>query len=80
MLKINLISSAEYDVVLIIRARSNRSIGIPCGDLYFVPRIRVIPRFEAMTTMGARSVSRARLRKEKHSMSSMCTCSFATAR
>ena len=36
--------------------------------------IFVMPRFVATTRMGAMSDSRARFRKEKHSMSSMCTC------
>jgi hypothetical protein len=35
-----------------------------------------MPLFVAMTRTGARSLSRARLRNEKHSMSSMCTSSI----
>ena len=41
--------------------------------------ILVMPRLVATTSMGAMSLSRARLRKEKHSMSSMCTCSRESA-
>ena len=37
---------------------------------------RVMPRFVAMTRTGARSLSSARLRNEKHSMSSMWTSSM----
>lgn len=71
-----LISSNSYFFVLMINTRSRRSSGIPCGDMYFVPRIWVIPLLEAITTKGDNSFSRARLRKEKHSMSSICTSSM----
>ena len=46
------------------------------GSATFVPRILVMPRLVATTSTGAMSVSSARLRKEKHSMSSMCTSSM----
>ena len=36
----------------------------------------VIPRLVAMINMGAISLSSARLRKEKHSISNMCTSSM----
>ena len=65
-----------YSFVRTIRTRSRRSSGRPCGLMYFVPRTCDIPRFVAMITNGANSFSRARLRKEKHSMSSMCTSSM----
>ena len=35
-----------------------------------------MPLLVAMMRMGARSLSSARLRKEKHSMSNMCTSSM----
>jgi hypothetical protein len=76
ILTISFVSVSSYFFVETINIRSNRSTGIPCGDLYLVPRIRVMPRFEAITTSGASSPSRARLRNEKHSMSSMCTSSM----
>eukprot|EP00755_Sulcionema_specki_P021765 Sspe_Gene.74896::Locus_46807_Transcript_1_1_Confidence_1.000_Length_1484::g.74896::m.74896 len=56
--------------------RSRRSMGIPCGLRYSVPRMRAIPRLLAMTTTGARWDSSARFSQEKHSMSSMCTSSM----
>ena len=76
ILTISRVSSSSYDFVEMINIRSSRSAGIPWGDLYFVPLILVIPLLLAMTTSGARSPSSARLRKEKHSMSSMCTSSM----
>jgi len=41
-----------------------------------VPRIRDIPRLDAIMTNGESSFSRARFRNEKHSMSNMCTSSM----
>src|SRR5439155_14026661 len=76
IVKICLTESSLYRVVLIINKRSNKSIGIPCGLLYFVPRILVIPRFEAIMTIGDLSSSRARFKNEKHSISSIWTSSI----
>jgi hypothetical protein len=62
--------------VLTMSTRSSRSIGRPCGLRKRVPRMRAMPRFEAIMTRGASSFSSARLRNEKHSMSSICTSSM----
>ena len=69
------ISSSLYGVVLMIMSRSSKSSGRPCGDLYCVPRILAMPRFVAVIKTGDKSLSRARLSHEKHSMSSMWTSS-----
>ena len=69
-------SSSEYGCVLTMSTRSSKSIGRPCGLRKRVPRIRAMPRFEAIMTRGASSFSSARLRNEKHSMSSICTSSM----
>mmetsp|Transcript_35304 Transcript_35304/g.104435 ORF Transcript_35304/g.104435 Transcript_35304/m.104435 type:complete len:212 (-) Transcript_35304:441-1076(-) len=76
MSRMSRISFSEYGSVEMMSRRSSRSIGIPWGDLYCVPRIFVMPRFVATTSTGAMSFSSARLRNEKHSMSSMCTSSM----
>jgi hypothetical protein len=47
--------------------------GMPWGDTMSAPRTVHMPRLVAKTTMGDRGDSRARLRKVKHSRSSMCT-------
>jgi len=70
------ISAGSYSLVLTISTRSNKSTGSPCGDLYLVPRILAMPRLLAIMTIGLSSPSRALLRKEKHSISSMCTSSM----
>jgi len=46
-----------YFTVRIIKQRSSKSNGIPCGDPSDVPRILVIPRFVAITKIGERSDS-----------------------
>ena len=75
MVKIFRISSSLYGVVLMIISRSNRSSGNPWGDLYCVPRILAMPLFVAVISTGERSLSRARLSHEKHSISNMWTSS-----
>lgn len=70
------ISSSKYGLVLTINTRSRRSTGRPWGLRNLVPRIRDMPLFEAMMTKGDNSFSSARFRKEKHSMSSICTSSM----
>ena len=58
-----------------IISRSSKSNGNPCGDLYCVPRIFAMPLLVAVISTGDKSLSRARLSHEKHSMSSMWTSS-----
>mmetsp|Transcript_35408 Transcript_35408/g.61179 ORF Transcript_35408/g.61179 Transcript_35408/m.61179 type:complete len:212 (-) Transcript_35408:655-1290(-) len=74
--RIRFVSASEYGVVEMIMSRSRRSIGMPWGDLYCVPRILAMPRLVAMTSTGDMSDSSARLSQLKHSMSSMCTSSM----
>ncbi|CAK5280381.1 unnamed protein product [Mycena citricolor] len=69
-------SSSTYGFVLTMSTRSSRSTGSPWGERNLVPRMRAIPRLEAMMTRGDSSFSNARLRNEKHSMSNMCTSSM----
>jgi hypothetical protein len=45
--------------------RSSKSMGTPCGERYCVPRMRVMPRFVAVTRMGAMSFSSA-LQERSH--------------
>ncbi|KYM81420.1 hypothetical protein ALC53_08188 [Atta colombica] len=57
------ISCLEYGRVLIIRRRSNRSRGMPCGEIISsVPLISQRPRFVAKITIGAIALSNARCR------------------
>ncbi|KYN12178.1 hypothetical protein ALC57_15670, partial [Trachymyrmex cornetzi] len=57
------ISCLEYGRVLIIRRRSNRSRGMPCGEIMSsVPLISQRPRFVAKITIGAIALSNARCR------------------
>lgn len=51
-------------------------MGIPWGDIIFVPLISLVPLFVARMTIGLNLLSRALLRKVKHSMSSMYTSSI----
>eukprot|EP00835_Amoeboradix_gromovi_P004773 NODE_394_length_9435_cov_0.160347.p8 type:complete len:102 gc:universal NODE_394_length_9435_cov_0.160347:7137-7442(+) len=74
--KIDSSSCLLYLFVLIINNRSSKSIGIPCGLFIVVPRIVTLPLLLAMITIGANSSSSILLRKEKHSMSNMCTSSM----
>mmetsp|Transcript_17233 Transcript_17233/g.53444 ORF Transcript_17233/g.53444 Transcript_17233/m.53444 type:complete len:241 (+) Transcript_17233:100-822(+) len=75
MARICTISCGVYGSVRMITKRSSRSTGMPCGDCMSVPRMVHTPRLVAKMTMGARLDSSARLRKVKHSMSSMWTSS-----
>ncbi|KYN37597.1 hypothetical protein ALC56_07796, partial [Trachymyrmex septentrionalis] len=57
------ISCLEYGRVLIIRRRSNKSRGMPCGEIMSsVPLISQRPRFVAKITIGAIALSNARCR------------------
>ena len=67
MAMISTISDSAYGKVRIIRRRSNRSGGIPCGDWISVPLIVVCPRLVANMTIGLSVDSKALLRKVKHS-------------
>mmetsp|Transcript_63497 Transcript_63497/g.104887 ORF Transcript_63497/g.104887 Transcript_63497/m.104887 type:complete len:241 (+) Transcript_63497:923-1645(+) len=59
-----------------IISRSNKSTGIPWGDWNSVPRMVEIPLLLAMIMTGDVGCSRARFKKEKHSMSNICTSSM----
>lgn len=55
---------------------SSMSIGIPCGLLWLVPLMRVIPLLVAITSTGAVFDSSARFKNEKHSISNIWTSSM----
>mmetsp|Transcript_5563 Transcript_5563/g.18059 ORF Transcript_5563/g.18059 Transcript_5563/m.18059 type:complete len:201 (+) Transcript_5563:1-603(+) len=71
-------SSAEYGFVVTIITLSNMSEGMPCGDSVpsAAPMTWHTPRLVANTRIGASGDSMARLRKEKHLTSNMCTSSM----
>ena len=69
--KIFIKSSSPYVEVLMIKRRSSKSTGIPCGEIKSVPLIVHIPRLVAKTTIGAKVDYKALFKKVKHSISSI---------
>lgn len=68
--------SSPYVVVLMIKSLSNKSTGIPWGDIISVPLIVQIPLLVANTTIGASVDYNALFKKVKHSISSIWTSSM----